>query len=126
MTSKSPVRVADDVDETALSYSEIKALATGNPLIIEKCNLDMEVAKLNMLKASYLNQMYALEELVLRKYPEQIAGLTERIAGYERTWRWTAAPPESERRVLRYGKLRANSMRKRRTQVRPSSTFAPG
>ncbi len=84
MTSKSPVRVADDVDETALSYSEIKALATGNPLIIEKCNLDMEVAKLNMLKASYLNQMYALEELVLRKYPEQIAGLTERIAGYEK------------------------------------------
>lgn len=55
MTSKAPVRVADDVDETALSYSEIKALATGNPLIIEKCNLDMEVGKLNMLKASYLS-----------------------------------------------------------------------
>lgn len=61
MTSKAPVRVADDVDETALSYSEIKALATGNPLIIEKCNLDMEVGKLNMLKASYLSQKYALE-----------------------------------------------------------------
>ena len=59
MTSKAPVRVADDVDETALSYSEIKALATGNPLIIEKCNLDMEVARLNMLKASHLNQVYA-------------------------------------------------------------------
>ena len=55
MTSKTPVRVADDVDETALSYSEIKALATGNPLIIEKCNLDMEVGKLNMLKANHLN-----------------------------------------------------------------------
>ena len=54
MTSKAPVRVADDVDETALSYSEIKALATGNPLIIEKCNLDMEVARLNMLKACLL------------------------------------------------------------------------
>lgn len=63
MTSKAPVRVADDVDETALSYSEIKALATGNPLIIEKCNLDMEVGKLNMLKASYLSQKYALEDI---------------------------------------------------------------
>lgn len=84
MTSKAPVRVAEDVDETALSYSEIKALATGNPLIIEKCNLDMEVAKLNMLKASYLNQRYSLEELVLREYPADIARITERIAGYEK------------------------------------------
>ena len=84
MTSKAPVRAAEDVDETALSYSEIKALATGNPLIIEKCNLDMEVAKLNMLKANHLNQKYALEELVLRKYPETITRLTERIAGYEK------------------------------------------
>ncbi len=83
MTSKAPVRVADDVDETALSYSEIKALATGNPLIIEKCNLDMEVGKLNMLKASYLSQKYALEDMVLKKYPEAITRLTERIAGYE-------------------------------------------
>jgi uncharacterized membrane-anchored protein YhcB (DUF1043 family) len=84
MTSKTPVRVADDVDETALSYSEIKALATGNPLIIEKSNLDMEVGKLNMLKASHLSQKYALEDLVLRKYPETITRLTERIAGYEK------------------------------------------
>lgn len=83
MTSKAPVRVADDVDETALSYSEIKALATGNPLIIEKCNLDMEVGKLNMLKASYLSQKYALEDMVLKKYPETITRLMERIAGYE-------------------------------------------
>ena len=83
MTSKAPVRVADDVDETALSYSEIKALATGNPLIIEKCNLDMEVGKLNMLKASDLSQKYALEDMVLKKYPETITRLTERIAGYE-------------------------------------------
>lgn len=63
MTSKAPVRAAEDVDETALSYSEIKALATGNPLIIEKCNLDMEVSKLNILKASYLSQKYALEDM---------------------------------------------------------------
>ena len=94
MTSKAPVRVADDVDETALSYSEIKALATGNPLIIEKCNLDMEVGKLNMLKASYLSQKYALEDMVLRKYPEAIAGLTERIAGYEQDVRLAAAHPK--------------------------------
>lgn len=96
MTSKSPVRVADDVDETALSYSEIKALATGNPLIIEKCNLDMEVAKLNMLKASYLNQVYALEDLVLRKYPEEITRLTERIAGYEQDVALAAAHPKAK------------------------------
>lgn len=96
MTSKAPVRVADDVDETALSYSEIKALATGNPLIIEKCNLDMEVARLNMLKASHLNQVYALEELVYRKYPEEITRLTERIEGYEKDVALAAAHPKAQ------------------------------
>ena len=96
MTSKAPVRVADDVDETALSYSEIKALATGNPLIIEKCNLDMEVARLNMLKASHLNQVYALEELVYRKYPEEITRLTERIAGYEQDVALVADHPKAQ------------------------------
>ena len=96
MTSKAPVRVADDVDETALSYSEIKALATGNPLIIEKCNLDMEVARLNMLKASHLNQVYALEELVYRKYPEEITRLTERIEGYEQDVALVAAHPKAQ------------------------------
>ena len=83
MTSKLPARAAEDVDETALSYAEIKALATGNPQIIEKCNLDMEISKLNMLRASHLSQRYALEELVLRKYPAEIKELNERIAGYE-------------------------------------------
>ena len=96
MTSKAPVRVADDVDETALSYSEIKALATGNPLIIEKCNLDMEVARLNMLKASHLNQVYALEELVYRKYPAEITRLTERIEGYEQDAVLAAAHPKPQ------------------------------
>ena len=96
MTSKSPVRVADDVDETALSYSEIKALATGNPLIIEKCNLDMEVARLNMLKASHLNQVYALEELVYRKYPEEITRLTELIEGYGQDVALAAAHPKAQ------------------------------
>ena len=96
MTSKAPVRVADDVDETALSYSEIKALATGNPLIIEKCNLDMEVARLNMLKASHLNQVYALEELVHRKYPAEITRLTERIAGYEKDVELAKVHPKAQ------------------------------
>ncbi|MGO5162279.1 SNF2-related protein [Fusicatenibacter saccharivorans] len=96
MTSKAPVRVADDVDETALSYSEIKALATGNPLIIEKCNLDMEVGKLNMLKASYLSQKYALEDMVLKKYPEAITWLTERIAGYEQDVQLAASHPKPQ------------------------------
>ena len=90
MTSKAPVRVADDVDETALSYSEIKAL------IIEKCNLDMEVGKLNMLKASYLSQKYALEDMVLKKYPEAVTRLEERIAGYEQDVQLAAAHPKPQ------------------------------
>ena len=94
MTSKAPARIADDVDETALSYSEIKALATGNPLIIEKCNLDVEVSKLNMLKANHLNQRFALENLVLRKYPADIAKLTEAIAGYEKDVAMAQAHPK--------------------------------
>ena len=95
MTSKAPARIADDVDETALSYSEIKALATGNPLIIEKCNLDVEVSKLNMLKANHLNQRFALENLVLRKYPADIAKLTEAIAGYEKDVAIAQAHPKT-------------------------------
>ena len=94
MTSKTPARVADDVDETALSYAEIKALATGNPLIIEKCELEMEVSKLQMLKAAYLNQRYSLESMVLRKYPAAIAELTEKIAGYTADGQTAEAHPK--------------------------------
>ena len=94
MTSKAPARIADDVDETTLSYSEIKALATGNPLIIEKCNLDVEVGKLNMLKANHLNQRFSLENLVLRKYPAEIARLTACIAGYEKDVATAQANPK--------------------------------
>ena len=79
MTGKSPLRSAEDVDETALSYGEIKALATGNPLIIEKMNLDVAVNKLNLLKSDYLNQKYLLEDKISRYYPEKIAEYTERI-----------------------------------------------
>jgi hypothetical protein len=82
MTNKSPVRSAEDVDEQALSYAEIKALATGNPLIIEKCQLEMEVGKLNIIKSSYLSQKYALEDKILKHFPTEIKRLGERIDGY--------------------------------------------
>ena len=84
MTGKSPVRSAEDVDEQALSYAEIKALATGNPMIIEKCELEMQVSKLKLLKASHLSQRYDLEDRLLKRYPAEIKRLTERITGYEK------------------------------------------
>jgi hypothetical protein len=83
MTSKTPVRIAEDVDETALSYAEIKALATGNPLIIEKCQLEMEVNKLKLLQGSHNSQKYALEDKILKEYPQAIKRLSERISGFE-------------------------------------------
>jgi hypothetical protein len=83
MTSKLPVRSAEDIDETALSYAEIKALATGNPLIIEKCQLEMDVNKLKILHASHLSQKYSLEDKILKEYPREIKRLTERIEGYK-------------------------------------------
>lgn len=84
MTSKSPVRSAEDIDETALSYAEVKALATGNPFIKEKMDLDIQVSKLKLLKANHLSQRYALEDRLLKQYPKQIKSLEERIAGYEK------------------------------------------
>jgi len=83
MTSKTPIRSAEDVDETALSYAEIKALATGNPLIIEKSQLEMDVNKLKILHASHLSQKYALEHRVLKEYPQSIERLTGLIEGYK-------------------------------------------
>ena len=82
MTSKSPVRSAEDVDETALNYAEIKALASGNPLIKDKMNLDIEVSKLKMLKATFLNQRYALEDKIIKYFPVEIAETKERLAAY--------------------------------------------
>ena len=82
MTSKSPVRSAEDVDEQALSYAEIKALASGNPLIKEKMDLDIEVSKLKLLKANHLSQKYALEDAISKGFPKQIAETQARIAGY--------------------------------------------
>lgn len=82
MTSKSPVRSAEDVDEQALSYAEIKALASGNPMIKEKMDLDIEVSKLKLLKANHLSQKYALEDAISKGFPKQIAETQVRIAGY--------------------------------------------
>ncbi len=83
MTSKSPVRSAEDIDETALSYAEVKALATGNPYIKEKMDLDIQVSKLKLLKANHLSQRYALEDRLLKMLPQQIKSTEERIVGYE-------------------------------------------
>ena len=82
MTSKSPVRSAEDVDEQALSYAEIKALASGNPMIKEKMDLDIEVSKLKLLKANHLSQKYALEDAISKGFPKQIAEMQARITGY--------------------------------------------
>ena len=79
MTSKAPVRVAEDVDESSLSYAEIKALATGNPLIKEKMDLDNEVTKLKMLEANYKSNQYRLEDKILKSYPNEIAKLENLI-----------------------------------------------
>ena len=81
MTSKSPVRACEDVDDTALSYAEIKALATGNEYIKEKMDLDVQVSKLKLLKANHTSQIYRLESDIAKRYPVQIAALKKKIAG---------------------------------------------
>lgn len=81
MTSKSPVRTAEDIDDTALSYAEIKMLATGNPYIKEKMDMDIQVNKLKMLKSYYLSQKYDLEDKIIKFYPQEIALQTARIKG---------------------------------------------
>ncbi len=81
MTSKFPVRSAEDIDETALSYAEIKALCTGNPYIKEKMDLDIEVQRLKLLKANHLSQKYALEDRIIKEFPKEIKYLENRLAG---------------------------------------------
>lgn len=82
MTSKSPVRACEDIDETALSYAEIKALCTGNPHIKEKMDLDIDVQRLRLLKANHLSQRYALEDQIIKELPQQIAKYEQYIEGY--------------------------------------------
>ncbi len=81
MTSKTPARVAEDVDENTLSYAEIKALATGNPLIKEKMDLDIEVTKLKMLEGNYKSNLYSLEDKIIKTYPREIEKYKKLIEG---------------------------------------------
>lgn len=83
MTSKSPVRSCEDIDEAALTYAEVKALATGNPYIKEKMDLDIQVSKLKLLKANHISQIYSLEDNIIKHYPQEIAAMKERIAAYQ-------------------------------------------
>nr|WP_242869099.1 SNF2-related protein [Ruthenibacterium lactatiformans] len=98
MTSKSPVRSCDDIDETALSYAEIKALCAGDPRIKEKMDLDIEVSRLKLLKANHQSQQYRLEDNLLKYFPEQIEQNKGYIAGFEKDMATLAAhqPPEGE------------------------------
>ena len=98
MTSKSPVRSCDDIDETALSYAEIKALCAGDPRIKEKMDLDIEVSRLKLLKANHQSQQYRLEDNLLKYFPEQIEQNKGYIAGFEKDLETLAAhqPPEGE------------------------------
>jgi hypothetical protein len=84
MTSKNPSRSCDDVDESVLSYAEVKALCIGNPLIKEKVDLDIQVARLRVLEGSHTSQQYQLQDKVLKYYPKNIKASTERIAGLEK------------------------------------------
>ena len=83
MTSKSPVRSCEDVDEAALTYAEVKALATGNPYIKEKMDLDIQVSRLKLMKANHTSQIYRLEDNIAKNYPKQIEILKERIRGFQ-------------------------------------------
>ena len=96
MTSKSPVRSAEDIDETALSYAEIKMLATGNPHIKEKMDLDIQVQKLRMLKSSFLSEKYALEDKIIKYYPQRIANLKTRLEGLTKDVETAKQHPKSD------------------------------
>lgn len=101
MTSKSPVRAAADVDETALSYAELKALASGNPLIKERMDLEVDVSRLRLLKSDYLAQKYDLEDKIAQTYPKKITALKERIQGCEADVDTAKSNPPAERESFR-------------------------
>ena len=96
MTSKSPARSADDIDETALSYAEIKMLATGNPLIKEKMDLDLKVNELKVLRSAYLSQKFNLEDSILKTYPAQIAKYNSQISGLEKDIQTAKEQPKTD------------------------------
>lgn len=96
MTSKTPVRTADDIDEKALSYGEIKALATGNPEILEKTELDTEIAKLRILKQSFFSQKYDLQDKLAKTYPFEITRLTDKLNNIEKDSQFIKVNPIQE------------------------------
>ena len=106
MTSKSPVRSCEDIDEAALSYAEVKALATGNPYIKEKMDLDIQVSKLKLLKANHTSQRYRLEDNIAKHYPMQITALKERLEGYRTDIQTYAAhkPVDKDNFSMKIGK----------------------
>ena len=95
-TSKSPARTAEDIDETALSYAEIKMLATGNPHIKEKMELDLAVTKLQMLKSAFQNEIYSLEDKIIKFYPSEISRLNAKINGLKKDIKTVSQYPASE------------------------------
>ena len=95
MTSKSPVRSAEDIDETALSYAEVKMLATGNPHIKEKMDLDIQVQKLRLFKSNYLSERYELEDKIIKYYPKEISRLTAKIKGFKEDIEIAKSHPKS-------------------------------
>ena len=105
MTSKSPVRSCEDVDEAALTYAEVKALATGNPYIKEKMDLDIQVSKLKLMKGNHTSQKYKLEDNIVQRYPQQIAILKQRIGGLEADIQKAKAnlPADKEQFVMKVG-----------------------
>lgn len=109
MTSKSPARTVEDIDETALSYAEIKALATGNPHIKEKMDLDIQVSKLQLLKQSFLSQKYDMEDKVTKQYPREIKDLLEKIADYEADIALVKAHTPSDREIFPVMQIKENS-----------------
>ncbi len=99
MTSKSPVRSCEDVDEATLSYAEVKALCAGNPLIKEKMDLDVSVAKLKMLKSNYTSQQYALEDSIRKDFPKRILAVQGRIEGLEKDLEHFKSIPDPEKGI---------------------------
>ena len=123
MTSKSPVRSCDDVDETALSFAEIKALCAGDPRIKERMDLDVEVSRLKLMKADHQSKQYRLEDQLLKYFPEEIEKHKGFIKGFESDLEVLAAHPHPEEMFIRdslHGRF------KRRFSVISSACFSAG
>ncbi|HEM4878932.1 TPA: helicase [Streptococcus suis] len=115
MTSKTPVRVAEDIDEATLNYAEIKALATGNPLIREKMDLDVEVSKLKMLESNFKSNLYKMEDKVVKFYPKEIESLKEKIENLKKDIE--KVEPYREEKLEKYDQTTLENMGENEKQV---------